>query len=204
MCSLGRTTLLDGAGSSTQVARRCPPDQDDSLVPPHAMTPGPDRRTEMVIAGFWGVTALCGDRPHGHLLDRGPKPSTRAGCCSSPSPVLGTGLLLWARYLSARARHRRQPGPSRLGIPKSAPPSWSHSQGDRRHDVPARLLVKKALLPVGGIFGIAAVWPLASLGDSQGTGLPHQVVQRCEVGDRGRQCPSRRRRHGGRPPHRFP
>ena len=34
-------------------------------------------------------------------------------------------------------------------------------------------LVKKVLVPVGGIFGIAALWPLASLGPRPGNALYH-------------------------------
>ena len=77
---------------------------------------------------------------------------------------LGTGLVLWARYLmpgqdvtASRGHHVSDPE-ERAAIVESL------SRGTEAMLSRRGFLVKKVLVPVGGIFGVAAMWPLASLG----------------------------------------
>jgi ubiquinol-cytochrome c reductase iron-sulfur subunit len=86
---------------------------------------------------------------------------------------LGTGLLLWARYLlpghditASRGHHVSDPE-ERAAIVESL------SRGTEAMLSRRGFLLKKVLVPVGGIFGLAAIWPLASLGTRPGQALYH-------------------------------
>ena len=127
---------------------------------------------EYLIAFFFGIAGVCGiglmvvyytggqDQFEGGLL------ALAAGC-------LGVGLLLWARFLlpgheitASRGHHVSDPE-ERAAVVESL------SRGTDAMLSRRGFLAKKVLVPVGGIFGIALLWPLASLGTRPGRALYH-------------------------------
>ena len=127
---------------------------------------------EYIIAAFWGITAVCGiglmtvywtsgqAQYEGALLLLAFASLGRASCCglgtccpATTSRPAEAGTCPTPR----KSRHRRRP-----------------CHGGRRPILSRRgFLVKKVLVPVGGIFGMAAMWPLASLGTRPGNALYH-------------------------------
>jgi ubiquinol-cytochrome c reductase iron-sulfur subunit len=89
--------------------------------------------------------------------------------------LLGIGLLLWARNLlpghdvtaSRGIEHRTSSPEERAAVVESL------SRGTDAMMSRRGFLVKKVLVPVGGIFGLAAIFPLASLGVRPGRALYH-------------------------------
>ena len=102
------------------------------------------------------------------------RPSTRGLLLLLAFASLGTGLVLWARNLLPGPRRDGQPGRARLRARRRrAAIVESLSRGTEAMMSRRGFLVKKVLVPVGGIFGIAAIWPLASLGIRPGDALYH-------------------------------
>jgi ubiquinol-cytochrome c reductase iron-sulfur subunit len=127
---------------------------------------------EMIIAAFWAVTGMCGI---GLMIVywTGGQAQYEGALLLLAFATLGTGLLLWARFLlpghditASRGHHVSDPE-ERAAIVGSL------SRGTDAIMSRRGFLVKKVLLPVGGIFGISAVWPLASLGIRPGRALYH-------------------------------
>jgi ubiquinol-cytochrome c reductase iron-sulfur subunit len=89
--------------------------------------------------------------------------------------TMGIGLLLWARNLlpghditaSRGTDHRTSSPEERAAVVESL------SRGTDAMMSRRGFLVKKVLVPVGGIFGLAAIFPLASLGARPGRALYH-------------------------------
>lgn len=167
----GTHDTKDGAGKGTPWPDDVPPGQDDTWYPLRD-DPWKARRMEYFIAMLWGVTAVCGlglmtvywtggqTQLEGYLLLAG------FGC-------MGTGLLLWARNLLpghevTAVRHQHISEPEVRAAVVDSLSRGSEAMLSRRG-----FLAKKVLVPVGGIFGIAALWPLASLGPRTGNALYH-------------------------------
>lgn len=162
---------LDGAYGHTPWPHDVPPDQDDSWYPLRE-DPWKAQRMEYVIAAFWVITALCGI---GLMIVywTGGQAQYEGALLFLAFASLGTGLVLWARYLlpgqdvtASRGEHVSDPE-VRAAIVASL------SRGTEPMLSRRGFLVKKVLVPVGGIFGIAAIWPLASLGTRPGDALYH-------------------------------
>ncbi len=161
----------DGAGETTPWPDDVPPDQDDTWYPLRD-DPWRARRMEYVIAAFWAITALCG---LGLIVVycTGGEAQYEGWLLLGAFATLGTGLLLWARYLlpghdiaASRGHHVSDPE-ERAAIVESL------SRGTDSLMSRRGFLVKKVLVPVGGIFGVAAIFPLASLGNRPGRALYH-------------------------------
>lgn len=161
----------DGADQGTPWPDDIPADQDDSWYPLHD-EPWRARRLEYIIALLWGITAVCGiglmvvywtggqAQLEGYFLLFG------FGC-------LGVGLLLWARFLLPGQEVAASRGDHISTPEERAAVVDSLSRGTEVMMSRRGFLVKKVLVPVGGIFGIAALWPLASLGPRPGNELYH-------------------------------
>ncbi|MGA3220410.1 MAG: Rieske 2Fe-2S domain-containing protein [Acidimicrobiales bacterium] len=167
----GTHDALDGVSETTPWPDDVPPDQDDTWYPLRH-DPWRARRMEMVIAAFWAITAACGI---GLMVVywTGGQAQYEGALLLLAFASLGTGLLLWARYLlpghditASRGHHVSDPE-ERAAIVDSLS-RGTDAIMDRRG-----FLVKKVLVPVGTIFGIAAIWPLASLGVRPGGALYH-------------------------------
>jgi ubiquinol-cytochrome c reductase iron-sulfur subunit len=161
----------EGAGEGTPWPDDVPPEQDYDWFPLRD-DPWRARRLEYIIAFFWGVTAVCSVGlmvvywTGGQAQVEGALLALATGC-------LGVGLLLWAKRLlpghevtGSRGHHESTPE-ERAAVVESLS-SGSDALLARRG-----FLVKKVLAPVGGIFGIALLWPLASLGPRPGKALYH-------------------------------
>ena len=161
----------DGAGETTPWPDDVPPHQDDTWYPLRD-DPWRARRMEYVIAAFWAITALCG---LGLIVVycTGGEAQYEGWLLLGAFATLGTGLLLLARYLlpghdiaASRGHHVSDPE-ERAAIVESL------SRGPDPLMSRRGFLVKKVLVPVGGIFGVAAIFPLASLGIRPGRALYH-------------------------------
>ncbi len=161
----------EGAGAGTPWPDDVPPGQDDTWYPLRD-DPWRAQRLEYFIAMLWGVTGVCGiglmvvywtggqAQLEGYLL------LAAFGC-------LGVGLLLWARNLLpghevTAVRHQHISDPEVRAAVVDSLARGAEPMMSRRG-----FLVKKVLVPVGGIFGIAALWPLASLGPRPDSALYH-------------------------------
>ena len=126
----------------------------------------------MIIAAFWAVAAVCGIGLMVVYVTGG-QAQYEGALLFLAFASLGTGLVLWARNLipgheaTAMRSHRVSDPEERAAIVESLS-RGTEAMMDRRG-----FLVKKVLVPVGTIFGIAAIWPLASLGTRPGRALYH-------------------------------
>jgi len=161
----------DGAGATTPWPDDVPPDQDDTWFPLRD-DPWRARRMEYIIASFWAVTAACGI---GLMVVywMGGQAQIEGALLFGALACLGTGLVLWARNLlpghdivGSRGHHVSD-AEERAAVVESL------SRGTDAMMSRRGFLVKKVLVPVGGVFGIAALWPLASLGVRPGRALYH-------------------------------
>lgn len=162
----------EGAGAGTPWPDDVPPDQDDTWYPLRD-DPWRAKRMEYFIALLWAITAVCGVGlavvycTGGQAQLEGLFFLVGFGC-------LGTGLLLWARKLlpghdvtASRGGHHVSEPEERAAVVESL------SRGTDAMMSRRGFLVKKVLLPVGGIFGLASIFPLASLGIRPGRALYH-------------------------------
>ncbi|HUB71947.1 MAG TPA: Rieske 2Fe-2S domain-containing protein [Acidimicrobiales bacterium] len=152
----------DGAGEGTPWPDDVPPDQDDTWFP-YRDDPWKARRMEYLIAAFWSVAAVCGI---GLMIIywTGGQAQLEGLCLFLALASLGTGMVLWARFLlpgqdatASRGGHTSDAA-DRAGVVDSL------SRGADAMLSRRGFLTKKVLVPVGGIFGISLLWPLASLG----------------------------------------
>jgi ubiquinol-cytochrome c reductase iron-sulfur subunit len=161
----------DGAGLPTPWPDDVPPDQDDTWYPLRD-DPWRARRMEYLISVFFAITGACGIGIM--IVYYGGGQTQWAGALLAlATACLGTGLLLWARWLlpghditASRGVHVSDPE-ERAAVVASLG-RGTDALLDRRG-----FLAKKVLVPVGGIFGIALLWPLASLGVRPGRALYH-------------------------------
>jgi ubiquinol-cytochrome c reductase iron-sulfur subunit len=167
----GTHDARDGVAETTPWPDDVPPGQDDTWYPLRD-DPWKARRMELVIAGFWAITAACGI---GLMIVywTGGQAQYEGAILLLAFASLGTGLVLWARYLlpghditASRGHHVSDPE-ERAAIVDSL------ARGTEAMLSRRGFLLKKVLVPVGGIFGIAAIWPLASLGGRPGQVLYH-------------------------------
>jgi ubiquinol-cytochrome c reductase iron-sulfur subunit len=161
----------EGAGTGTPWPDDVPPDQDDTWYPLRE-DPWRARRMEYVIACFWGITALCGVGLMVFYWNGG-QTQVEGALMAGALGSLGAGMVLWARYLlpghdvtASRGHHVSDPR-DRAAVVESL------SRGTDAMMSRRGFLVKKVLVPVGGIFGLALIWPLASLGPRPGRALYH-------------------------------
>jgi ubiquinol-cytochrome c reductase iron-sulfur subunit len=127
---------------------------------------------EYIIAAFWAVTGACGIGLMIVYYDGG-QTQVEGTLMALATGCLGIGLLLWARWLlpghditASRGHHVSEPE-ERAAVVASL------SRGTDAMLSRRGFLAKKVLVPVGGIFGIALLWPLASLGTRPGNALYH-------------------------------
>ena len=88
---------LDGADGHTAWPNDVPPGQDDTWFPLRD-DPWKARRMEYIIAAFWGITAVCGI---GLMIVywTGGQAQYEGALLLLAFASLGTGLVLWARFL---------------------------------------------------------------------------------------------------------
>jgi len=161
----------EGAGAGTPWPGDVPPEQDDTWYPLRD-DPWRARRVELFIALLWGVTAACGTGLMA-VYWMGGQAQLEGALLFCGFSALGAGLVIWARRLV--------PGQEVVGSRgehTSAPEDRSGVVGSLSRGTDAMLsrrgfLVKRVLVPVGGVFGIAALWPLASLGSRPDRALFH-------------------------------
>jgi ubiquinol-cytochrome c reductase iron-sulfur subunit len=127
---------------------------------------------EMVIAGLWAIAGVCGI---GLMIVyvTGGQAQDEGVLLLVAFATLGTGLLLWARYLLPGHDITASRGHHISGPEERAAIVESLSRGTDSLMSRRGFLVKKVLVPVGGIFGLAAIFPLASLGIRPGRTLYH-------------------------------
>jgi ubiquinol-cytochrome c reductase iron-sulfur subunit len=161
----------EGAGAGTPWPDDVPPDQDDTWYPLRD-DPWKARRMEYLIATFWAVTALCG---LGFMVAyvTGAQTQYEGALMAGALAALGIGLVLWARYLLPGHDITASRGHHVSGPEERAAVVESLSRGTDAMMSRRGFLVKKVLVPVGGIFGLAAIFPLASLGIRPGRALYH-------------------------------
>jgi ubiquinol-cytochrome c reductase iron-sulfur subunit len=127
---------------------------------------------EYVIAAFWAIAALCGVGLMVVYVTGG-QAQYEGGLLFLAFASLGLGMVLWARYLlpghdiaASRGHHVSDPE-ERAAIVESL------SRGTDALLSRRGFLAKKVLGPVGAIFGLGAIFPLASLGVRPGNALYH-------------------------------
>jgi ubiquinol-cytochrome c reductase iron-sulfur subunit len=161
----------EAAGAGTPWPDDVPPGQDDTWYPLRD-DPWRARRMEYFIAMLWGVTGLCGIGLMACYWTGG-QAQVEGWLLLGAFGFLGAGLLLWARNLLpghevTAVRHQHISEPEVRAAVVDALSRGAEPMLSRRG-----FLVKKVLVPVGGIFGIAALWPLASMGPRPGNALYH-------------------------------
>jgi ubiquinol-cytochrome c reductase iron-sulfur subunit len=161
------------AGTSTPWPDDVPPDQDDTWYPLRD-DPWRARRMEYFIAFLWAITAACGVGL-ATVYCTGGQAQLEGLFLLVGFGTLGAGLLLWARNLlpghdviASRGIHHRTSDPEERAAVVESLSRGTDAMMSRRG-----FLVKKVLVPVGGIFGLAAIFPLASLGIRPGRALYH-------------------------------
>jgi ubiquinol-cytochrome c reductase iron-sulfur subunit len=162
----------DGAGEGTPWPDDVPPDQDDTWFPLRD-DPWRARQMEYVIAAFFGLAGAAG---LGLLVDYYDDGQTQwaGGLLAAAAACLGIGLLLWARWLLPGHDITASRGHHVSGPEERAAVVTSLSRGTDAMLTRRGFLAKKVLVPVGGIFGLALVWPLIdSLGVRPGNALYH-------------------------------
>lgn len=161
----------EGAGAGTPWPDDVPPDQDDTWYPLRD-DPWKARRMEYIIAAFWSVTAVCGI---GLMIVfwTGGQTQIEGGLFAAATGCLGFGLVLWARFLlpghdiTGSRGHHVSSAEERAAVVESL------SRGTDAMMSRRGFLAKKVLMPAAGVFGISALWPLASLGPRPGRSLYH-------------------------------
>ena len=161
----------DGAGAGTPWPDDVPPEQDDTWYPLRD-DPWKARRMEYIIAAFWSVTAVCGIALM-IIYWTGGQAQLEGLCFFLATGCLGVGLLLWARFLLPGQDVTASRGSHTSEMEERAAVVESLSRGTDAVLSRRGFLVKKVLVPVGGIFGISLIWPLASLGGRPGRSLYH-------------------------------
>lgn len=152
----------EGAGLGTPWPDDVPPDQDDTWYPLRD-DPWKARKLEYFIAFLWGITAVCGVGLAAIYVTGG-QAQLEGLCLCLGFGALGVGLVLWARFLlpghdvvASRGHHVSDPE-ERAAVVASL------SRGTDALMSRRGFLVKKVLVPAAGVFGLAALFPLASLG----------------------------------------
>jgi ubiquinol-cytochrome c reductase iron-sulfur subunit len=161
----------DGAGFGTPWPDDVPPDQDDTWFPLRD-DPWRAQRMEYLIAFFFAIAGACGIGLMVVYYDGG-QTQWAGGLLGLATGCLGVGLLLWARNLlpghdivASRGSHVSDPE-VRAAVVESL------ARGTDAMLTRRGFLAKKVLVPVGGIFGVALLWPLASMGVRPGNALYH-------------------------------
>lgn len=152
----------EGAGLPTPWPDDVPPEQDDTWYPLRD-DPWTARRMEYVISGFWAITALA-SIAIAVLYVIGAQTQLEGLCLFVAFGSLGTGMVLWARFLLpghdiAASRGHHLPDPEERAAVVASLSRGTDAMMSRRG-----FLVKKVLVPVGGLFGLAILFPVASLG----------------------------------------
>jgi ubiquinol-cytochrome c reductase iron-sulfur subunit len=127
------------------------------------------RRAELKIAAFWIVTLLCGlGLAVTYCL--GGQPQVEGSLLAVGFGCMGVGLILWARDLlpghdvtASRGHHSQSPDSARAAVVQSL--------GRGLEPIARRPFLGKVLGLVGGVFGVAVFFPLASLGPR-----PHRTL----------------------------
>jgi ubiquinol-cytochrome c reductase iron-sulfur subunit len=138
-----------------------PRDQDDTRWR-YQDDPKGARRAELKIAALWTITLLCGlGLAVTYCL--GGQPQVEGSLLAVSFGCLGTGLVWYARDLlpghdviASRGHHDHSPESARVGV--------TQSLGRALEPMARRPFLGKVLGAVGGVFGIAILFPLASLG----------------------------------------
>jgi ubiquinol-cytochrome c reductase iron-sulfur subunit len=154
----------EGAGTGTPWPDDVPPQQDD-LWYPLRHDPWRARQVENIIALFWVIAGFCSI---GIMVVywTGGQVQLEGGLLAGATGFLGVGLVIWAKKLlpghdivgSREVHHRTSEPEERAAVVESL------SRGTDAMMSRRGFLVKKVLGPVGAVFGIALLWPLASLG----------------------------------------
>lgn len=152
----------EGAGLGTPWPDDVPPDQDDTWYPLRD-DPWKARRLEYFIAFLWAITGFCGVGL-AVVYVTGGQAQIEGGCLCLGFACLGSGLVLWARYLLPGQDITASRGHHVSDLETRAAVVASLSRGTDSMMSRRGFLVKKVLVPVGGVFGIAALFPIASLG----------------------------------------
>lgn len=161
----------EGAGAGTPWPDDVPPDQDDTWYPLKD-DPWRARRMEYIIAVLWVITGLCGVALM-IVYWGGGQAQVEGALVAGALASLGIGMLLWARNLlpghdiTASRGHHVSDAEERAAVVESL------SRGTDAMMARRGFLVKKVLVPMGGIFGLALIWPIASLGPRPGGVLYH-------------------------------
>lgn len=147
-----------------------PRGQDDTLWR-YQDDPVRARRSELRIAACWIVTLLASI---GLVIDyvMGGQPQADGVLWALAFLGLGVGFVLWARDLlpgndviASRGHHNRSASGDRSAVAESL------SRG--MEPIARRPFLFKTLGAVGGVFGIAALFPLASMGPRPDNDLRH-------------------------------
>ncbi|HET9058901.1 MAG TPA: Rieske 2Fe-2S domain-containing protein [Acidimicrobiales bacterium] len=152
----------EGADAGTPWPDDVPPDQDDTWYPLRD-DPWKARRLEYIIAAFWAVTAVCGIGLMVVYVTGG-QAQLEGALFAAATGCLGFGLVLWARYLLPGHDITASRGHHVSSIEERAAVVESLSRGTDAMMTRRGFLAKKVLVPAAGVFGISAIWPLASLG----------------------------------------
>lgn len=161
----------EGAGAPTPWPDDVPPDQDDMWFPLRD-DPWKARRVELIIAGLWAITALCGVG-FAAVYVTGAQTQLGGLCLFLGFTTLGIGLVLWARFLLPGHDITASRGHHLSTVEERAAVVASLSRGTDTMMSRRGFLAKKVLVPVGGIFGLAILFPIASLGPRPGRYLYH-------------------------------
>jgi ubiquinol-cytochrome c reductase iron-sulfur subunit len=138
-----------------------PRNQDDTRTR-YDGDPKGARRAELRIAAFWIVTLFCGlGLAVTYCL--GGQPQVEGSLLALGFGCLGVGFILWARDLlpghdviASRGHHSQSPEGARSAVVESL--------GRGLEPMARRPFLGKVLGLVGGVFGVAVFFPLASLG----------------------------------------
>lgn len=128
---------------------------------------------EYIIALLWSVTGGCGI---GLMIAywTGGEAQVEGALLAAAFGCLGTGLVLWAKYLlPGQGDIVGSRGDHHSDLEERGAVVASLSRGTDAMMSRRGFLVKKVLVPMGGIFGVAALWPIASLGPRYGRALYH-------------------------------
>jgi ubiquinol-cytochrome c reductase iron-sulfur subunit len=147
-----------------------PMDQDDSRWR-YQDDPKGARKAELKIAAAWTVTILGSI---GVAIDyvQGGNNEVAGLCWGAAFLGLGIGMILWARDLmpgheviASRGHHNKSTEADRVAV--------AESLGRGIEPMARRPFLFKMLGAVGGVFGIATLFPLASLGPREHNDLWH-------------------------------
>ncbi|HTV10426.1 MAG TPA: Rieske 2Fe-2S domain-containing protein [Acidimicrobiales bacterium] len=161
----------DGAGAGTPWPDDVPPTQDETWYPLRD-DPWKARRAEYFIAFLWSITGVCGI---GLMVIywTGGQAQLEGLCFALALGCLATGMVIWARLLLPGQDITASRGHHTSELEERAAVVESLSRGTDAVLTRRGFLLKKVLAPVGGIFGVALLWPLASLGARPDRALYH-------------------------------